>query len=273
MTPANDVILDRKRILFMGSKPIGLRVLRALRAVASEELAGALVVDDRDDTRSILPEFIGECDSSGVPLQVVTSQNDANRHILELSPDIVIVAGWSWFIPTRVLRSVPLGILGLHNSLLPEYRGASPLVWAIINGEDRAGISLFAMTPKLDEGDVYARRSTAVRRDDTIGTVLARLEDAAEELIQSYFRRILDGRVAPEPQGRTASTAYPQRTPDDGLIDWSEPAAKVHDFVRAQSHPYPGAFTVFKDARLTVWSAVPASRPVDAESGSILSVG
>ncbi len=264
---------DRKRVLFMGSKPIGLRVLRALRATASDELIGALVVDDREDDRSVLPELIQECDSSGVPMHVVGSQEGANRRILELSPDIAIVVGWYWFIPTKVLQSVPLGFLGLHNSLLPKYRGASPLVWAIIYGESRAGISLFKMTPKLDEGAVYGSRSTPIRTDDTIGTVLARLEDAAEELFHSDFQRILDGRMPSEPQDHTIATSYPQRSPDDGLIDWSEPAAQIHDFVRAQTHPYPGAFTGLAGDRLAVWKTAPSARSTDVEPGVVVEVG
>jgi methionyl-tRNA formyltransferase len=270
MTPGSDSAPHEKRVLFMGSKPIGRRVLRVLRETAT--VAGALIVDDRADDRSVLSEFIADGESAGFPLHVVGSQKEANRWIEDLAPDIAIVVGWYWFIPTQVLRSVSGGFLGLHNSLLPKYRGASPLVWAIINGEAEAGISLFAMTPNLDEGDVYARRATAIKPPDTIGTVLARLEDAAEELFRADFHRILEGQVRPSSQDHAAATSFPQRTPDDGLIDWSEPAARIHDFVRAQTHPYPGAFTGRDGARLTVWQTALSARTSDATPGTIVEV-
>jgi methionyl-tRNA formyltransferase len=240
----------------MGSKRIGLRSLHALKQCSTANLLGVVTPDDRSDARSCTADFAAFCKLHSIPLYIVKSQRDADAVLTELQPTRCLVVGWYWLVSPLMLQKVPGGIIGIHNSLLPRYRGCAPLVWAMINGDESVGISLFSFSEGMDDGPVWGQRKVPVRNSDTIGTVLSQLETHAAELISTVWPRIEDGTTSPMVQVESEATYCGLRTPEDGRIDWQKSAAQLHDFVRAQSEPYPGAWTTLANGqKMTVWSS------------------
>lgn len=173
----------------------------------------------------------------------------------EYQPDLCIVVGWYWLIPEAMMASVRLGFVGIHFSLLPLYRGSSPLVWAMIHGERETGVSMFTLVKDVDAGDLWGQRRIEILPGEYIGTVLLRLEDEASTLIKDVFPQMLRAEVRPVPQDHSRATYCSPRSPEDGVIDWDWSAERVLRFIRAQSKPYPGAFTHVDTDRLTIWRA------------------
>jgi methionyl-tRNA formyltransferase len=158
----------------------------------------------------------------------------------------------------ETLEVASYGFLGMHNSSLPKYRGGSPLVWTMINGEKQAGLSLFSFTKGIDEGDIWAQESVEIGPDDYIADILMKLEAKAIALLREKYLDILNGKLKPVPQNHNLATYCAMRIPEDGLIDWHKPSQGVYNFIRAQSDPYPGAFTISEGKKLIIWRAHPS---------------
>ena len=265
-------MMSPQRVLFMGSKQIGLAVLREMHRLAPQLLVGAVTIDDRRDARSVFADLVVFCTESGLALRIAASRTEAETVIAELRPDLCIVVGWYWLIARSTLASVPAGFHGIHNSALPRYRGGSPLVWQMINGEPRAGFSIFQLTPGMDDGPIWARGSVPIGPEDHIADVLRNLEHESVPAFCKVYERLLDGRDLPEAQQEDNTSFCAQRTAADGLIDWSLPAPRVFDFVRAQSEPYPGAFTHLQGDKLIIWRARVFEHPYFGTPGQIVRV-
>jgi methionyl-tRNA formyltransferase len=258
-----------RRVLFLGSKQLGLRVLQAMQASSPGALVGVLTIDDRADRRSVHAGFVALCTSAGIPLAIAADKRHAEELIVQQQPDLCVVVGWYWLISGRTLESVPLGFVGIHNSRLPSYRGGSPLVWQMINGEPSAGYSIFQLTAGMDDGPVWAQGSVPIERTDYVADVLHKLEAASLHTFEGVYPRLLGGGDRPRAQAADGESYCAQRVEADGLIDWSRPAHEIYDFVRAQSEPYPGGFTFLGGNKLTVWRAEVFHKPVFGAAGQI----
>jgi methionyl-tRNA formyltransferase len=244
-----------KKVLFIGSKPLGLHCLEEVFRLAPESLIGIITIDDRDDGRNVFGEFGSFAAKAGIELYVAKNRKDSENAIRRFGPDLCLVNGWYWIIGDDALQSVPGGFLGMHNSLLPKYRGGSPLVWTIINGEDRAGLSLFSFTSGMDEGDIWARDSVSIESEDYISDILYKLEEKAIIMLRENYLNILNDSIIPTPQDTCEVTYCCMRIPEDGLINWHGSAKQIYNFIRAQSDPYPGAFTFLDGKKLIIWRA------------------
>lgn len=171
-----------------------------------------------------------------------------------LQPRIGIAAGWYHRLPSKLRRIFGCGVLGLHASLLPKYRGGAPLNWALLQDERETGVSLFELTDDVDDGPLYGQRRFPIGPHDYIDDLVERANDAAVALLRKSIGGIVDGSLTPQPQSGTATYCL-QRNPDDGIIDWTRPADEIERLVRATSHPYPGARTELAGTRIHIWRA------------------
>jgi methionyl-tRNA formyltransferase len=244
-----------KRVLFMGSKQLGLRVLQEMHASSPETLIGAVTIDDSKDTRTKFNSFVVFCEANKLPLHVAKNRRHSEEILQNVLPELCLVVGWYWLISKATLDKVPAGIVGIHNSLLPKYRGSSPLVWQVINNEKEAGFSLFSFTPGMDDGPILAQGSVEIREYDYIANVLDNLETKVIDVLRGAYPEILRGTLKPVEQNHQYATYCAQRFPRDGKIDWHMPARDVYNFIRAQSDPYPGAFTFLHDDVLVIRKA------------------
>lgn len=245
-------------------------MLRVLAATTPGELRTVVTIDDRADPRGVPDEFAAFAASAGLDLRVAASGSEAKRLILELRPDICFVCGWYWLFDPATIAAVPRGLIGMHNSLLPKYRGGSPLVWALINGEPVVGTTIFEMSEGIDDGRIFAQYEVPVGPEDAIADVLSRLEQRALGGIASVWQALLDGTAPRRAQDAQAATWCGQRSPDDGRIDWTQTAARIYDFVRAQSQPYPGAFTEIAGKRIHILRARPFAGAYFGTPGQVL---
>ena len=158
-------------------------------------------------------------------------------------------------VPEVIRRIPPKGVAGIHASLLPKYSGGAPLVWAIINGEQEAGLTLFYFDEEVDSGDIIDQRRVEILLNDTIATLYSRIEEEGLLLLEKMLPQIAEGTAPRTIQKEKERTIFPQRKPEDGKINWSYPSLTIYNFIRAQTKPYPGAFTFIKGKKLTIWEA------------------
>jgi len=190
-----------------------------------------------------------------------------------IDPDVCLCGGWSQIIDERVLDIPNRGFLGFHSSRLPEGRGGAPVNWRIIDGAGDVWISLFYYVESVDAGDVLAQGTVPVAFRDDVATVFDALAVEACRLLSSVRSELERDDVEAEPQSIAEATYRPRRQPQDGLIDWNRDPGAQYDWIRAQTHPYPGAYTFHDDTQLTVWRGEPVETPVDdARPGEILDI-
>ena len=259
-----------KKVLFVGSKTLGLKCLKIMWKNSPESLTGILTFDDSKDFRSVLNEFKTFASETQLSLHIATSSKESERIMKELSPELCWVVGWYWMISPAALKTVPHGFIGLHNSLLPKYRGGAPLVWALINGEKEVGISLFSFGEGMDDGDVWGQAKVSVTENDDIAVVLSGIQVAAEQLTEDLYLPILKGDVTHQKQEASNATYGALRTADDGLIDWAKPARDIHNFIRAQAPPYPGAFSFINSQKVVMLKSVCTSEKWMGTPGQVL---
>jgi methionyl-tRNA formyltransferase len=243
------------RVLFIGSKQLGLRVLQEIYLLSPATLIGVLTIDDTCDTRSKFTDFQAFAQSHGLELRIGKNRKNSEEIIEELKPDLCLVVGWYLLISKAALDSVPFGFIGIHNSLLPKFRGGSPLIWPIIKGEKEVGFSFFSFTPGMDDGPIWAQGSVSVAENDYVSSVLKKLENKTIDVLREVYPQVLSCSIKPVEQNHELATYCTQRFPSDGNINWNEHARDIYNFIRAQSDPYPGAFTYFEGRELKIWKA------------------
>ena len=176
-------------------------------------------------------------------------------HLDRWRPDLILVLGWYYMLPREVRHKAALGCMGVHASLLPKYRGWAPISWAIINGETETGISLFHLEDEVDSGDIVAQKGFAIDHEDTCASVYEKAVEASIRVLRECLPQIAAGQAPRVVQNADEASYFPRRWPEDGLIDWTMSAKEIHDFIRAQTKPYPGAFTYVDGKKVTIWDA------------------
>ncbi len=237
--------------LFVGSKLLGLSCLAMLAENFPGTVCAAVTIDDSNDGRSVYPEFIALAGRHALALHTLPPGHDLRVYLESYNPAMVFVCGWYKLIAPQLLNVPKRGFIGIHNSLLPRYRGGAPLVWAMINGEAESGFSIFQFTPGMDDGPLFAQRAVAINEDDGIADVLARIEADVPHVLAEIYRPMLNGTLVPTPQSGVPTYAA-QRLPEDGQIDWRLPQSMVYNFIRAQSEPYPGAYTFVSGEKVVI---------------------
>ena len=257
------------RVAMMGSKDSGLRLLQAIAARCGQaELVGVIHPDDRTDGRCVLSAFEAYAEAQGLPFACVRSAADAEPILADWKPDVVIVLGWYYLIPVE--RFPQIAFYGFHYSPLPRYRGNAPAVWQLLNGEPEGGVTFFRFAPGIDEGDYLGQARFPLGPDDAIATFLAQADQAVERLLDAHLEDLLAGTAVHHRQDHSQATFGGLRVREDGLIDWRWPAERLHNFIRAQSQPYPGAFTRLPDGReVIIWRAHVHPRPYHGVPGGI----
>lgn len=255
-----------ERVIFIGSKDLGLSILEAIYKIAPDKLRCIITIDDSKDTRCSLASFKRFAQKTGKEILVLDKHLQLKSAIDERKPDLCVVSGWYWILKEDLLKKVPAGFVGLHPSMLPKYRGGAPLIWPIINGEKESGISLFYFDKGIDDGDVIAQEKFGIGADETIADLLEKVKFLAVKVFEKNYPLLLDEKAPRTRQNHEEASVYSMRKPEDGRIDWNKPAREIHNAVRAQTHPYPGAFCFTPDGgKMHIWK----SRIFDAKIPSL----
>lgn len=177
------------------------------------------------------------------------------KELASIRPEFIVVVAYGKILPKAVIEMPQRGCINVHASLLPKYRGAAPIAWAIINGEEKTGVTTMLMDEGLDTGPVLLQCETGIARDDTAGSLGQRLSELGASLLIETIRGIRHGHVTPVPQ--TGEPGYaPPLSKEDGLIDWSRGAVEIARFVRGMQ-PWPGAFCFINGERVVLLKTEP----------------
>lgn len=169
--------------------------------------------------------------------------------------DIMLVVSWRYLISEEIFNLPRLGTFVFHDSLLPEYRGFSPTVWAIINGEDRTGVTLFKIEGDVDSGDIIDQEPVPINVNDTISSVMEEVTQKYLSILERNISNLIRGNAILKPQDLSNASYTCKRLPEDNLINWQNTSWNIYNLIRAVSYPYPGAFTFYNGEKLMVWSA------------------
>ncbi len=174
--------------------------------------------------------------------------------LVNAGADLFIVAAFGQILPKKILEIPRFGAINLHASLLPKYRGASPIQWAILNGEKETGVTSMLMDKGLDTGEILVMKKTPIFPDDTAATLHDRLSILARDVLFETLDLLKKGELRPVAQDHSKATYAPLLRKSDGHIDWTRPAEYLERFVRAMN-PWPGAFTFHNDRRFTIYKS------------------
>lgn len=192
-----------------------------------------------------------------IPVHYVEGNiKDFESYLKDLNPELIIVIGWYYMVNDSILKIPKYGSCAIHASLLPKYRGNAPLVWAMINNEKTTGVSFFYLEKGVDEGDIIAQSSFEIDSTDTIKEVLLKAEEASLNIIKMHVPKILNETSTRTIQDNSKATYFPKRSPEDGEINWNWDSEKINCFIKAQTHPYPGAFTIIDNKKVVIWDAL-----------------
>jgi methionyl-tRNA formyltransferase len=228
--------------------------------------AGAEVVGIVTLPGPIDPNRSGQCAFDEVAARVGASlveTADVNtpetiEAVRGLDPALIFVVGWSQLVRDEFISLAAGGVFGMHPSLLPRHRGRAPIPWAILSGLARTGVTLFEITdPSADAGPIVGQAVVEIAPDETAASLYDRLAEAHVYLVREYVPQLVAGTAPRVPQDERRASSWPKRTPADGIIDWETRAPYLYDWVRAQSRPYPGAFTYLEGQKVIVWRARP----------------
>lgn len=237
------------RLVMMGTGTFAEPTFEALLRAFPGQVVGLVTQPDRDgvklrgSSRQTGKGMASIAADAGVPVQQPVSINrDGLEPFQGLQPDLCVVAAYGQILSKAVIETAPLGMVNVHASLLPKYRGASPIAHAILAGETRTGVTILRVVPGLDAGDMLAKAEVDIGPDETTGELEARLAPLGADLLVDVVRRMAAGPVTGEPQDPALVTKAPKFTKESGLIDWREPAEVIARKVRAYQ-PWPTAYT------------------------------
>ena len=233
---------------------IGYVCLRELLRAGAD--VAAVFTHDDDPHEAVWFRSVRQlAEAHHVPVHAPPTANtpEWTARVAACQPDFIFSFYYRKLLSNEVLAAARRGALNLHGSLLPKYRGRCPVNWVLIHGERETGVTLHYMVEKPDRGDIVAQRAVPITDDDTALTLFHKLTDAAALLMREIYPQLCAGTAPRLPQDHAHASYFGGRRPEDGRIDWTQPARAVFNLVRAVTHPYPGAFTPWHGRTLYVW--------------------
>lgn len=245
------------KVIFMGTPEFAIAPLKVL----IEEQFNVIAVVTQPDRptgrkRIITPTPVKEVAlQHGIPVLQPERLRDADAvaELTALQPDLIVTAAYGQILPASILNLPPHRCINIHASLLPRYRGGAPIQYAIMNGDEKTGVTIMYMAEGLDTGDMISRVEVPIEDEDDVGTLFSELSTAGAELLRETLPKLLAGEVTSVPQNDEEASYAPNISRDDERIDWSRSARDVFNQVRAL-HPWPISFTLWNGERLKVWA-------------------
>jgi methionyl-tRNA formyltransferase len=260
------------RIVFMGTPQFSVPGLKALHENGYEV---ALVVTQPDRPRgrgrNVTPSPV-KATAMNLGIEVIQPKSiktaDFADQIKSYNPDFQVVIAYGKILPENVLAIPRFGTINIHASLLPKLRGAAPIQWAIINGEQETGVCSMLMDKGMDTGDILLAAREPIQPDDTAGTLHDRLAVRGAAVLIETLKKFADHTIESIPQDHSLATYAPMLTKDDGLINWNKSAESLERFIRGVT-PWPGAYTFYGETRLKIFKSEPLAIEATATPGTV----
>lgn len=263
------------RIVFMGTPEFAVPSLEALLR-SDDQVVGVISQPDRPKGRGhqlVAPPVKAVAERAGIPvvqpLKIRTPE--FMQTLSSWKPDLIAVTAFGRILHAPILQLPPMGCVNVHGSLLPKYRGAAPVQWAVINGETETGITTMLMDEGMDTGPMLLQEALAILPDDTAGTLAPRLAELGGRLLVDTIARLKAGTLTSTKQDDGRATMAPLLKKEDGVMDWAMSATALGNRVRGLS-PWPGAYTFLGGERWNIWKAVPQSAATTEKPGTIVTV-
>ena len=265
MTP----VAEPLRLVFCGTPQFAVPALRHLLDQPDFKIAGVITQPDRPRGRGQEVSFSPVKEAAlaaGVPVhQPEKIRQPETRTLLEqLAPDAIVIIAYGQIIPARLLPIPRLGWINLHASLLPKYRGAAPINWAIVNGETKTGVTSMRIDAGMDTGDILLQQEMEIGAAERAPELSARMAELGAPLIVETLRGLAAGTITPRAQNHAEASVAPMLKKEFGQIDWSLSAAEIHNRIRGFA-PWPGAYTAFREQTCHIWGE-PASKDGSARN-------
>ena len=245
----------RERIVFMGTASFSLAVLKML-IEEDYNIVGVVTQPDRYVGRKkvlTMPDVKVEALKYDIPVIQPARIKEDYQAVADLKPDLIITAAYGQIVPQAVLDIPRLGCINVHASLLPLYRGGAPVHQAIIDGQEKTGVTIMYMVKKMDAGDMIAQKETPILEEDTVGILYDRLSDLGAELLKETLPDILKGTNQRIPQDENLVTYAPTLSIEDERLDWNMSARQVYNKVRG-TNPWPGSYTTYQGKTVKIWA-------------------
>ena len=260
------------RIVFCGTPSFAVPTLKHLLAQSDFEIVGVITQPDRPRGRGQEVSFSAVKEAAlatNVPVHQPEKIRAAESEALlrKLAPDCVVIIAYGQIIPARLLPIPKLGWINLHASLLPKYRGAAPINWAIVNRETRTGLTTMRIDAGMDTGEMLLEREIQIGPKETAPELAARMAETGAPLMSETLRGLAAGAIAPKLQNHAEASYAPMLKKEDGRIDWKRPAIEIYNRIRGFA-PWPGAYTTFRGQSCHVWGEA-----VSKEGSAILPGG
>jgi len=260
------------RVVFLGNHTVGVRALEAL--LERDEVFGVVAhpPDPEDGTRYLsVHDFARKKGLNAVRRN--GRDPGLEDFVRSCRPDLLWITDYRYLLPRGLLTLAPRGVVNLHPSLLPAYRGRAPINWAILHGERELGLTAHFVDEGMDTGDIIEQVRFSLDEDKNVGDALEILYPLYGEITRTVMGHFRHGKVPRRPQDHGRATVFPRRSPEDGLIPWSLPAKRIRDLVRAVAPPYPGAFSFCRGRKVRILSAAVGSETgMNGEPGRVLEI-
>ena len=263
------------KIIFMGTPDFSVGTLREL-AKAGHEIAGVISQPDKPKGRgkNLQPTPVKEAAMElGLPVYQPQKVRDPEfiQVMKELNPDVIVVVAFGQIIPKEILHMPKYGCINVHASLLPAYRGAAPIQWAVINGDKVSGVTTMQMAEGLDTGDMLLKAETVIEKEDTAETIHDRLSEMGKDLLLETLEKVEKGEIVPQKQDDSLSCYAKMLKKDMGKIDMNWDAAKVERYIRGMNS-WPSAYTTFRGKTLKLWRANVLAENTGEKPGTVVDV-
>ena len=263
------------RTVWVSFDTIGRDCLEAAAEVGAEIVGVVTLPGPIDPNRSgqcAFDDVAARFDAALIETRDVNALETLNE-IRRVEPELIFVVGWSQLVHEPFLALASEGVFGMHPTLLPRHRGRAPIPWAILSGLARTGVTLFEIVdPTADSGAIVGQVEVPVSTEETATSLFASLAAAHVALIRELVPQLLERSAPRVPQDAKRASSWPKRSPADGIIDWETRAPYLYDWVRAQTRPYPGAFTFLGDEKVIVWGARPVDLAGPAAAGTVVAL-
>ena len=246
------------KLIFMGTPDFSAAVLKGLLDDSNDDVLAMVTQPDRavgrkKEIKMTPVKEVALAHNLPVYQPEKMSGSEEMAELMTLGADGIVTAAFGQFLPTKLLDSVDFAV-NVHASLLPKYRGGAPIHYAIINGEEEAGVTIMEMVKKMDAGDMIAKASTPITDDDNVGTMFEKLAVIGRDLLLKTLPDYIAGNIKPEPQDESKATFSPNITPEEERIDWNKSARDVFNHIRGLS-PWPVAHTLLDGKRFKIYEA------------------
>ncbi len=265
------------KIVFFGSSEFSLAALEACREF-SHQIVLAVTTPPQKKGRGLhatpTPVY-EEAEARKIPVIAPNSlqSEEILKNVSRIGPDLFVVSSYGKIIPSAWLK-IPKLALNVHPSLLPQYRGAAPINWALINGDTQTAISIAEVTNRLDAGDLFFQKKIPIDAKENAETLSKKLAAASQEALKIVFQEMAGGRLRREPQNESQSSYARKLAKQDGLIDWTQDAVKIANLIRGLI-PWPTAYTFWENKLIQILEAYaePAVDRTTAKRGEVIGSG